>query len=107
LWQEGIARYTEYRMARLAAAEYKPSQRFLALKDYQPFARVAEQLKRGVLNELTTGKLADDERVMFYAIGAGEGLLLDRANPRWRQRYFQEKFYLNHYFERPTAGRTR
>jgi hypothetical protein len=36
--------------------------------------------------------------VIFYALGAGEGLLLDRVNPRWRRRYLVEKFYLDKYF---------
>jgi hypothetical protein len=100
MWQEGIARYTEYRIAKLAAGKYKPSKAFRALKDYQPFAGVAEQIRSGILNELTTGQLEDYKRVMFYALGAGEGLLLDRTNPRWRQRYFVDKFYLNRYFDR-------
>jgi hypothetical protein len=99
MWQEGIA-YTEYRIAKLAAGKYKPSKAFRALKDYQPFAGVAEQIKSGILNELTTGELEDYKRVMFYALGAGEGLLLDRTNPRWRQRYFVDKFYLDRYFDR-------
>jgi hypothetical protein len=97
LWQEGIARYTEYRIAK-AATGYRPSKRFRALKDYQPFAKVAEQLDDRILDELVTAPLADYKRVLFYAIGAGEGLLLDRANPRWRQRYFVNKFYLDKYF---------
>jgi hypothetical protein len=98
LWQEGIARYTEYRIAKLAGGGYKPSQAFRALRDYRPFAQVAEETKSGILNELRISQLADYKRVMFYAIGAGEGLLLDRTNPRWRQRYFAEKFYLDKYF---------
>ena len=98
LWQEGIARYTEYRIAKLAAERYQPSRAFRALRDYQTFARVAEETKRGVLNDLRISQLEDYKRVMFYALGAGEGLLLDRANPRWRQRYFAEKFYLDKYF---------
>ena len=39
MWQEGIARYTEYRMAKLAAKSYRPSKAFRTLKDYQPFRR--------------------------------------------------------------------
>ena len=99
MWQEGIARYTEYRIAKLAAERYRPSKAFRALKDYKPLAEVADQIKHGILNELATGKLADDKRVMFYALGAGEGLLLDRFKPRWRRHYFVEKFYLDKYFE--------
>jgi hypothetical protein len=100
MWQEGIARYTEYRIAKLAAGKYKSSKAFRALKDYKPFAEVAQQIKSGILDELTTGKLEDNKRVMFYPLGAGEGLLLDRTNPRWRQHYFVDKFYLDKYFDR-------
>jgi hypothetical protein len=100
MWQEGIARYTEYRIAKLAAGKYKSSKAFRALKDYKPFDEVAQQIKRGIVDELTTGKLDDNKRVMFYALGAGEGLLLDRTNPRWRQHYFVDKFYLDKYFDR-------
>ncbi len=98
MWQEGIARYTEYRIAKLATGRYKPSKAFRALKDYLPFAEVAEQINSGILNELTTGELKDYKRVKFYALGAAEGLLLDHANPQWRRRYFGEKFYLDKYF---------
>lgn len=98
MWQEGIARYTEYHIAKLAAARHQPTKAFRSLKDYKPFAERAEEIKSGILNELTTGELADYKRVKFYALGAGEGLLLDRLNPRWRQRYFAEKFYLDKHF---------
>jgi hypothetical protein len=98
MWQEGIARYTEYRIAELAARSYPPSTAFRRLKDYRPFAEIAQETRRGILNELATVKLEDSKRVVFYALGAGEGLLLDRVNPRWRQRYLFEKFYLDKYF---------
>lgn len=99
MWQEGIARYTEYRIAKMAAARYKPSKAFRALKDYQSFAEVANRIKGGIIIELVLRKLANEKRVMFYALGAGEGLLLDRVDPSWRRRYFVEKFYLDKYFE--------
>jgi hypothetical protein len=98
MWQEGIARYTEYHLANLAAGRYRPGKAFRALKDFRPYAEVAEEIKHRILNELTTGELKDYKRVKFYALGAGEGLLLDRINPRWRRRYFEQKFYLNKYF---------
>ena len=78
----------------------RPGTAFRVLKDYKPFAEVAAQIKAGILKELTSGHLEDDKRIMFYALGAGEGLLLDRIDPRWRQRYFAEKFYLDKYFDR-------
>ena len=86
-------------MAKLAAASYRPTKEFRALKDYEPFRNVAENIKRGVLNELSNAKLEESKRVIFYALGAGEGLLLDRVNPRWRQRYLVDKFYLDQYFD--------
>jgi hypothetical protein len=45
--------------------------------------------------------------VIFYALGAGECLLLDRVKPGWRRRYFVEKFYLDKFFESPRAGSRR
>ncbi|MEP6569545.1 MAG: hypothetical protein ABJC10_07210 [Acidobacteriota bacterium] len=106
-WQEGVARYTEYRIAKLAAGNHKPSKAFRALKDYQQFQDAAEDVKSGILSELTSVKLDDSKRVLFYALGAGEGLLLDRARRRWQQRYFVDKFYLDKYFDQtpPTAKR--
>jgi hypothetical protein len=98
LWQEGIARYTEYRIAKLAAGAYRPSKAFRSLKDYEAFDQVAGEIKLGILDQLTNVKLEESKRVTFYALGAGEGLLLDRLNPRWRESYFVDKFYLNHYF---------
>lgn len=98
LWQEGIARYTEYRTAKLIAESYKPGKNFKGLKDYKPFNETADEILANTLRELKTLKLDQYKRVAFYPIGAGEGLLLDRAKPKWRENYFTEKFYLEKYF---------
>jgi hypothetical protein len=107
MWQEGIARYTEYHIAKLAAGRYRPSKAFRMLKDYQRFDEVAEDIRVGILGELTSVNLAESRRVTFYALGAGEGLLLDRVKPRWRQRYLLDKFYLDKYFELPSPRTTK
>ena len=104
MWQEGIARYTEYQIAKLAAGSYRPSKALRTLKDYQPFGEVAEDIRVGILSELTTVNLAESKRVIFYSLGAGEGLLLDRVNPRWRRRYLVDKFYLHKYFENSSSS---
>ncbi len=98
LWKEGIARYTEYRIARLAATKYKPGREFRSLKDFTSFENVAQAMMSRITKELTTLQLEDYQRVAFYPIGAGEGLLLDRVNPTWYRHYFAEKFYLEKYF---------
>ena len=101
MWQEGISRYTEYHIAKLAAADKRPSKAFRMLKDYRAFDDVAEELRVGILSQLSSVNIAESKRVIFYSLGAGEGLLLDRVNPRWRRRYFVDKFYLDKYFEPP------
>jgi hypothetical protein len=98
LWKEGIARYTEIRMAKLAAAEFKPSREFRALKDFRSFEAVARQLTNDTLKELSTFRVENQKRELFYPLGGGEGLLLDRVNPKWQSRYFVDKFYIEKYF---------
>ena len=98
LWKEGIARYTEYHVARLGASSYRPSKEFSALKDYQSYADVARQLHDGIMRQLQTQKLGESKREVVYSFGAAEGLLLDQINPRWRRRYFVEKFDLGKLF---------
>jgi len=98
LWKEGIARYTEYQVAKLAAANHKPGKEFEQLKDYSSFKMTADSILSNILGELRNLPLASYKRVSFYYLGAGEGLLLDRVNPDWRRRYFAEKFFLERYF---------
>jgi len=98
LWKEGIARYTEDRVAHWAAAKYQPTSEFRNLKDFTTFAAAADQVRQRIVHELSTLKLENYKRVAFYPLGAAEGLLLDRANPKWRTRYFAEKFANEKYF---------
>lgn len=98
LWQEGIARYTEYKMARLASSRFKPSGEFASLPDFKIFGDVADSLFENVVSGLKNLGLSTQRRVVFYSIGAAEGLLLDNANADWQNRYFAEKFYMERYF---------
>jgi len=100
LWKEGIARYTEYRVAHWAATKYRPTSEFRRLKDFTTFSAAADQEHDLIVHELSTLKLENYKRVAFYPIGAAEGLLLDRSNPKWRDRYFAEKFDNSSYFLR-------
>lgn len=99
LWKEGIARYTEDRVAHWAAEKYHPSSEFRQLKDFTTFAATAEQVRAGIIHELSTLKLEEYKRVAFYPVGAGEGLLLERVRPKWRSLYFAEKFDNSNYFK--------
>jgi hypothetical protein len=97
-WQEGIARYTEYHVA-LAAADYEPTRAFRDLKDYTSFKDDAAATLARIEKELTTVQLDRMKRTAFYALGAGEGLLLDAARPDWRKRYFTDRFTLDPHFK--------
>ena len=101
LWQEGVARYTEYRVAEVAAAQHEPLSAFRALDDYIPYSEAADSLRRAMVEELTDIDLVSDRRVAFYPLGAAEAFLLDVVHPEWRRRYLDEKFYLERYHEQP------
>lgn len=100
VWQEGVARYTQLRVARLAATKsYRPGAAFRALPDYVTYRRVAGETVENIRRELSTLQLDEAQRICFYPLGAGEALLLDRARPGWRRRYFAEMFYVENYFK--------
>jgi hypothetical protein len=104
LWKEGVSRYTEYVVAQLAARKYKPGREFAALADYKPYAEVRDKLMANILRQLETQSLAGSKREIFYPFGAGEALLLDRAKPEWRKRYFTDRFHMAEHFGEETAA---
>lgn len=93
-WQEGIARYTEYRIADLAAKTFRASKQFQQLPDYTPFSEVAATTYGRIFKQLRNQKLEVSRREVVYPFGAAEGWLLDRLNPKWRASYFVDRFDL-------------
>jgi hypothetical protein len=98
VWKEGIARYRAYRLAELAAAEYKPSKEFQKLKDYRSFQEVSRAIRSAMEKELRSVQLDKAKRTVVYNFGAAEALLLDRAHPSWRERYFESPLSLDKHF---------
>ncbi len=94
LWQEGVARYVQYRVARLAGESFEPSAAFVLLPDYRPFSDVAAELRAQILAELAAPRLAEQRRIAFYAAGAGLAMVLEEQSPGWRRGYLQRKFAL-------------
>jgi len=82
LWQEGVARYSEIALAEAAIERARRGQ---SPYDY---SALAVNLRMRVLENLEHFDLAQNKRVSFYALGAGEALLLDRIRPNWRTQYF-------------------
>jgi hypothetical protein len=99
LWQEGAARYTEQRIARLAASRYAPTREFRSLPDFTPFKQVGDSIVKRIESQLKAASLGEQQRRSFYAVGAGEAMLADLSRARWQQRYFKEKFSTEQYFE--------
>lgn len=93
LWQEGVARYTEYAVARYAALHYQPTGAFRALADADPFVTAADRLRREIVE--TESVSLTNERVAFYPVGAALGLWLDRSDPAWRRRYLERMLTLD------------
>ena len=96
LWQEGIARYTEYKFLQLLD-EYTPFTDIFLLADFIPFKKFKEQFLGSHLAAVTGLKLENEKRVCFYDIGLSEGILLDKLNPKWRSNYLNKKFFLENY----------
>jgi hypothetical protein len=98
IWKEGIARYTEYQLAELAAGDYQPGKEFQKLNDYRTYQEVAQDILSRMEKELASVQLDQAKRTVVYNFGAAEGLILDRARPGWRKQYFEDKFTLDKHF---------
>ena len=98
LWKEGVARYTEYEVARLAGADYKPSARFAGLDDYTPFALESRNVRERILDQQSSMQLSSSNRIAVYSSGAADALLLDAIRPDWKRRYTSARFSLNRLF---------
>ena len=97
LWQEGIARYTQIKVAE-AAVVYQPTREYASLPDYESFAVYAPKLRSSTLDELKRIDLRKQKRVAVYSFGAAEGLLLDRMKPGWQGDYFKHMLSLDQFF---------
>jgi hypothetical protein len=104
LWQEGIARYTEYKLARRVAVAYQPTTEFESLPDVTPFEDDAKRTWEKILNELRSMSLKESRRKAFYYVGAALGVLLDRESPGWRERYMHNRFYIEEYAKPTMPG---
>lgn len=99
VWQEGIARYTEYKFLQ-ALDYYQPSNEMTRLTDFVSFTKYKDEFSTREKNSLVTSKFDIDKRVCFYAIGFSEGLLLDKLNPKWHDKFLIDKFYIEKYFKK-------
>ncbi|HKD17012.1 MAG TPA: hypothetical protein VKG23_04010 [Thermoanaerobaculia bacterium] len=104
LWKEGVARYTQLRVAEWAAEHDEPSADFRALPGFVPYATLSRALADAIPDELTRLKLPDARRNVVYPYGAAEALLLDRMRPCWKDVYFTRPFTLAPGFDAKDCG---
>lgn len=95
VWQEGVARFVEYRLAHVAARQYQPSDEFAKQAGANAFAEAERTLREEIFAGLRETSLPNDRRVAFYPVGAAEALLLDRVRPSWREVYWTDMFSLS------------
>lgn len=107
LWKEGVARYTQIRVARFAAPErYTPLPAFAAQSGFVAYPTLAAALSDTLLEELSDLSLSEDRRTVVYPYGGGEALLLDRVRPCWRDQYFANMFTLASAFDADCPKKT-
>lgn len=97
-WQEGAARYTEIAVARRAVQAHATDRSFLSDAQAADLQQDAGSTYAGVLKRLRWLPLAQEKRVDFYAVGAGEALILDTISPGWRDRYLDPRMDLDVFF---------
>ena len=73
LWKEGVAHWTEIMLGRAS--------------DDAALRAEAELREREVIAELGRPDLAQRKRLVAYALGAGEAMLLEACDPDWRMGY--------------------
>jgi hypothetical protein len=94
-WQEGVARYTEIRVAQYAADAHAANPSFLSDAQAAALMQDSARTYASVVKRLRTQPLQDDKRVNFYAVGAGEALLLDQTAPGWQKKYLNRQMDLS------------
>ncbi|MDH5475771.1 MAG: hypothetical protein OEX22_08795 [Cyclobacteriaceae bacterium] len=99
VWQEGIARYTEFKFLEYLK-NYTPSEEVLRLPDFVPFNALKKIMYISELEVLHQHQLNEHKRVTFYSVGFAEGIILDRVNKNWHQKYFSDKFFIENYIKR-------
>jgi len=92
LWQEGVARYIEYKAASLADRLGAPTAAFRALPDFESYQFSAQRMALALRRELDGFDLGQNRRVSFYPLGAALALLLDATRSDWKRQYAAKPF---------------
>jgi hypothetical protein len=93
---EGIALYTEYKIAELAAQSgFQTTPEFRRLATFKSYRQLWEETYKNKVFLIKFGGRIARSRNAFYPLGLGKGLLLDRLMPDWKTHYFEENVWLD------------
>ncbi|MFQ5743968.1 MAG: hypothetical protein ACE5HV_10320 [Acidobacteriota bacterium] len=100
-WKEGVARYSQVRISRLAAGKdhhqhFRHVAGFDGLQGEMSYSRLWDEvmLSNYWLIRSSVGTEGGDP-TSFYGIGHGLAELLDAINPDWKDRYFEPGVWLD------------
>lgn len=94
--EEGVARYSEHRLAQLAAeGEYEPLAAFRDIKGWNSYETVWNESYKTAPSVITHAGRAVKNRTLFYYLGLGKALLLDRIDPDWKDSFFAPNVWLD------------
>jgi hypothetical protein len=93
--EEGAGRYTEYRLSQFAAADYEPSEAFATLEDATAYSTLWDQTYASAPFVIKHAGRAVKSRTLFYYMGLGKLLLLDRIAPDWKTSYFEPDVWID------------
>ena len=88
-WNEGVARYTERELARMAMdqSRYEASPVFRRTFPDASYAETWAARYEGMLAPIRFVGEGVRQRAMFYYLGMGKAYALDLLDPTWRERY--------------------
>lgn len=96
VWQEGVARYIELRVAEELAK--RPEAGCLAHFDAEDVKALAGTMRDRINGNLHHPALNEIRRVAFYSVGAAIAQILDATSPDWKTEFLQHPFNVDQYF---------
>jgi hypothetical protein len=93
--KEGVARYFEYRIAELAARDYRPSAEYAKLDGADAFVRAWKSYYQAMPFQIKHLGNVSRSRNEFYNLGMGIALVLDRISPDWQRHYFEQGVWID------------
>jgi hypothetical protein len=95
-WNEGVAAYTEFRLAETAAHDkYAPTQAYTSLAGFQSYQDLWRHTYEARPFLAKHAGRAAKSRTAFYHLCMGKALALDRVSPSWKKKYFIPGIWLD------------